>query len=70
MFTAKANQDGKLIFPKKQLFVQFHFVDLCTDFRVLFFKENWIFNVKTVCVWIKDMKKNKRQAITFFCLFD
>ena len=35
-------------FSKNQLFVQFHSVDLCIEYRVLFFEENWIFKVKAV----------------------
>ena len=35
-------------FPKYQLFVQFHSVDLCTEYRVFSFEENWILKVKAV----------------------
>ena len=36
-------------FPKKQLFIQSHSVDLCTENRALFFEENWNLKVKAVC---------------------
>ena len=36
-------------FPKKKkLFVQSHFVNLCTENRILFFEENWNLKVKAV----------------------
>ena len=35
-------------FPKKHLFLQFHSMDLCTKYSVLFFEENWILKVKAV----------------------
>ena len=36
------------ILKKKQLFVESHSVDLCTEKRVLFFDENWNLKVKDV----------------------
>ena len=30
------------LFPKIQLFVLFHYVDFRTEYRVIFFEENWI----------------------------
>ena len=38
-----------MYFLKKQLFVQFHSVNLCTESRVLLFEENWILKIKFTC---------------------
>ena len=35
-------------FTKKQLFVQSHYLDLCTETLFLFFEENWNFLIKSV----------------------
>ena len=35
-------------FPKIQLFIQSHSVDLCTATRVLFFEENWNLKIKAI----------------------
>ena len=33
---------------KKRLFVQFRSMDMCTEYRILFFEESWILKVKAV----------------------
>ena len=35
-------------FPPKKVFVQFHSVDFCTEYHILFIEENWILKVKAV----------------------
>ena len=42
---------------KTQCFVQFHFVDFCTEYQVLFFEENCILKVKVV---LKKMRYVRR----------
>ena len=38
----------KMPFPINQLSVQFHYVDLCTEYRCLFTEESWIMLAKAV----------------------
>ena len=45
MSAAKVFLDGS---PKKQLFVQFHSVDLWTEYHVIFFEENGILKLKAL----------------------
>ena len=37
-------------FLTNQLSVQFHSVDLCTEYCAILLEENWIFPVKAVCL--------------------